>query len=108
MSWEVSCKPTEKGGLGILYLLTLDEALQSKWVSRIMNAGEEMTVKVLKDRYDIGLDWDRGAALVCRAYAFWLGVRRVFPKVRDFFIAKIGYDLSFRYWHDSKSSRGIL
>ena len=35
-----------------------------------MSAWEEMVVRVLKDRYDIGLDWDRGAALVCGAFAF--------------------------------------
>ena len=29
-----------------------------------MNAGEEMVVRVLKDRYDIGLDWNQEAALV--------------------------------------------
>ena len=58
MLCEVACKPTEKGGLGILHLPTLNEVLLSIWVSRIMNVGEEMVVKVLKDRYDLGLDWD--------------------------------------------------
>ena len=97
MSWEVACKPTEKEGLRILHLQTLDEALMSKWVSCIMNAGEEMVVKVLKDRYDFGLDRDQGAALVCRASAFWQRVRRVIPRVRDFFIAKLGDHSSFHY-----------
>ena len=71
MSWEVACKPTEKGRSGILHLPTLNEALLTKWVSHIMNAGEEMVVKVLKDRYDFRLDWDQGAAIVRMASAFW-------------------------------------
>ena len=81
MSWEVACKPIEMGGLEILHLPTLNEALLSKWVSHIMNAREEMLVKVLKDRYDFGLDWDRGAALALGASAFWQGIRQIFQRV---------------------------
>ena len=73
-----------------------------------MNSGEEMVMKVQKDRYDFGLDWDRGAALVRRASTFWQGIRRVFPKVRDFFTAKLGDCSSFRYWHNNWSSCGIF
>ena len=42
VSWEVAYKPTEKGGLVIIHLSTLYEALLSKWVSNIINAREEM------------------------------------------------------------------
>ena len=77
MSWKVDCKPTYNEALGILHLPMLNEALLSKWMSCIMTAEGEMMVKVLKDRYEIGLDWDREAASIRGVFAFWQGVKRV-------------------------------
>ena len=45
---------------------------------------------------------------VCGASAFWQGVRRVFPRVQDFFTVKLGDGSSFHYCHDNRSSRDIL
>ena len=50
VSLDMVCRPVKHGGLN---LPTMNLALLSKWVAKIMSSTEELTLKVLRDCYGI-------------------------------------------------------
>ena len=59
-------------------------------------------IKLLKDNCGTSLDWERLAAPVRLASAFWQGLRQLFTKVHEQFFSKL------RDWLDEWSVRRTL
>ena len=64
------------------HLDTMNVALLSKWVIRIMGPEEDVIRSVMRDRYGAGVDWDRMTTRVRGALAFWWGLGKVVPTIR--------------------------
>ena len=108
VAWDDICTPTDQGGLGVPHLDTMNVALLSKWVIRIMGPEEDVIRSVMRDRYGAGVDWDRMTTRVRGASAFWRGLGKVVPTIRQFFSAQLGDGASFRFWLDEWSDKGCL
>ena len=74
----------------MLYLQTINLALQTKWAGRLMSSEMDMTVEVLKDDYGPWMDREAHTALVQGTSAYWHSLKQVFPQFLDFFLAKVG------------------
>ena len=107
VAWDDICTPTDQGGLGVPHLDTMNVALLSKWVIRIMGPEEDVIRSVMRDRYD-DVDWDRMTSRVRGASAFWRALGKVVPTIRQFFSAHLGDGASFRFWLDEWSDKGCL
>ena len=72
ISWDVVCQSIKGGGLGILHMQSINTALLTKWVTRIMGPEEDLAALILRDNYNMGLDWvtrfatNRGASPFCQ------------------------------------------
>ena len=108
VSWEVVCRPTNLGGLGVRHLQRTNVALLTKWVGRVMRPEDELVIKVLRDRYGTQLDWERRGVTSSAASAFWHGLRPIFPLVQPRFLARLGDGSSFSFWRDNWVEVGPL
>ncbi|XP_078429384.1 uncharacterized protein LOC144701450 [Wolffia australiana] len=59
VSWNDICTPTKQGGLGVPDLNTLNVALLTKWVGRIVGPEGDLIKEVERDRYGSNLDWEK-------------------------------------------------
>ena len=59
VAWDDICKPTGQGGLGVPHLKTMNVALLTKWVKRIVGPEEDLIKAVMRDRYGAGVVWDK-------------------------------------------------
>ena len=64
------CKPTRQGGLGVPHLKTMNVALLAKWVKRIVGLEEDVIGAVMRDRYGVGVVWDKLTSRMRGASAF--------------------------------------
>ena len=55
VAWDDICKPTGQGGLGVPQLKTMNVALLTKWVKRIIGPEEDVIRTVMRDRYGAGV-----------------------------------------------------
>ena len=56
VAWDDICTPTDQGGLGVPHLNTMNVALLTKWVKRIIGPEEDVIRSVMRDRYGAGVD----------------------------------------------------
>lgn len=108
VSWEDICTPTRQGGLGVPHLDTLNMALLTKWVRRIVGPEDDMIKNILRDRYGFTSNWESHINQMNGVSAFWRGLGKVFPVVREFFRAQLGNGAGFRFWLDDWTSCGLL
>ena len=55
VAWDDICKPTGQDGLGVPHLKTMNVALLTKWVKRIVGPEEDLIKAVMRDRYGAGV-----------------------------------------------------
>ena len=108
VAWDDICKPTGQGGLGVHHLKTMNVALLSKWVKRIVGPEEDVIGAVMRDRYGVGVDWDTLTISPRGASAFWRGLGKVVPSIQQFFVPSLGDGALFRFWLDEWSDKGCL
>ncbi|XP_078446333.1 uncharacterized protein LOC144715273 [Wolffia australiana] len=94
------------GGLGVPDLDTLNVALLTKWVTRIVGPDDDLIKDVVRDRYGSNLGWENLMDKVRGESAFWRGMKKVFPLVREFFWVQLGNGAGFRFWMDNWTSHG--
>ena len=63
VSWDIDCRPTKAGGLGIMNAQTMVDTFK-KWVSKIMSQQEDIVMEVLKNDHGWVLNWESHAAPV--------------------------------------------
>ena len=90
VSWDMVCRPTKSGVLGVLDGQTINVMLLTKWVAGPMSQQDDLTIQVMKDSYGRRPNWERCATLVRGVSPFWQGLRQIFPWVHDFFSDKLG------------------
>ena len=49
VSWDVVCRCTKVGGLGVLDAQIMNMSFLMKWVARLMSQQNDFTIQVLKD-----------------------------------------------------------
>ena len=76
VAWDDICTPIDQGGLGVPHLDTMNVALLSKWVIRIMGPEEDVIRSVMRDIYGACVDWDMMTTRGRGASAFWRGLGR--------------------------------
>ena len=108
VAWDDTCKPTSQGGLGVPHLKTMNVALLTKWLKRIIGPEEDVIRAVMRDRYGAGVAWDKMTTRVRGASAFWQGLGKVVPIIQNFFAARLGDGALFRFWLDEWSDMGCL
>ena len=87
VSWDMVCRPTKEGGLGILDIHNMSTTLLTKWVARLMSSREDLVTQILKESYGRDLNWEKYAAPIYGASSFCHGLRHIFRRVRAFFAA---------------------
>ena len=107
-AWDYICTPTDQGGLGVPHLNTMNVALLTKWVKRIIGPEEDVIKSVMRDRYGAGVEWEKLTTRVRGASAFWRGIGKVVPSIKIFFSASLGDGNLFRFWLDEWSDKGCL
>ena len=70
VAWDDICKPTGQGSIGVPHLKTMNVALLTKWVIRIVGPEEDVIRAVMRDRYGAGVVWDKMTTRVRGASAF--------------------------------------
>ena len=70
VAWDDMWTPIDQGGLGVPLLNTMNVALLTKWVKRIIGPEEDVIRSVMMDRYRACVDWDKMTARVRGASAF--------------------------------------
>ena len=100
---DMVCRPTSYGSLGVLHLHTMNMALLTKWIARLMLPQEVLGTQTLRDSYSLGVDWEHPMTPVRGASSLWHGLQSMFPRVQGFFAAKLGNGFSFRFWRDDWS-----
>ena len=108
VAWDDICKPTCQGGLGVPHLNTMNVALLTKWVKRIIGSEEDVIRAVMRDRYEAGVAWDKMTTRVRGASAFWRGLGKVVPIIQKIFSARLGDSALFRFYLDEWSDKGCL
>ena len=94
--------------MGVPHLDTMNVALLTKWVKRIVGQEDDLIKFVMRDRYGIGLAWEKFTANVSGASALWRGLSEVVPRVQQFFSAQLGDGATFQFWLDNWSASGCL
>ena len=92
VAWDDICTPTDQGGLGVPHLNTMNVALLTKWVKRIIGPEEDVIRSVMRDKYGAGVNWEKTTTRVRGASAFWRGIGKVLPSLGDGNL--------FRFWLD--------
>ena len=108
VAWDDICMPIDQGGLGVPHLNTMNVALLTKWVKRIIGPEEDVIRSVMMDRYGACVDWDKMTARVRGASAFWRGLGKVVPIIQKFFSARLGDGALFHFWLDEWLDKGCL
>ena len=101
VSWDVVCRPTYLGGLGVRHMHRTNVALLTKWVGRVMRPENELAIKVLRDCYGASMDWGSRGLATGRTSAFWSRLRLIFSQVRGHFLARLGDGSAFCFWRDN-------
>ena len=70
LAWDDICTLTDQGGLGVPHLNTMNVALLTKWVKRIIGPKEDVIRSVMRDRYGVGVNSERMTTRVRGASAF--------------------------------------
>ena len=100
VAWDDICTPTNQGNLGVPHLDTMNVALLTKWVKRIIGPEEDVIRSVMMERYRASMDWNMMTTRVRGASAFWRGLGKVVPIIQKFFSAQLGDGTMFRFWLD--------
>ena len=108
VAWDDICKPTGRGGLGVPHLKTMNVALLTKWLKRIIGPEEDVIRAMMRDRYGAGGTWAKMTTRVRGASAFWRGLGKVVPIIQKFFAARLGDSALFWFWLDEWSDKGCL
>ena len=72
--------------------------LLAKWVVRLVNQGEDLTSRVIRDSHNQWMDWEGQAWPVQKALAFWQGIQKTITILRPCFSARLGDRSDFHFW----------
>ena len=108
VAWDVICRPTNLGGLGVLHLPTMNLALLTKWVARFMGPGEDLVKNILHDCYGSGWQHEGIAGAARGVSLFWHNIKKVLSQVREHFTPNLVEGSSFKFWTDDWSGLGSL
>ena len=102
------CRPFTDGGLGIHHLQHANSALLCKWVTRVMQASDDLISHLLRESYGSTLDWDVWATPRRGDSPVMAGLREIFSLVRPFFWPQLWGGTDFRFWEDDRTGQGRL
>lgn len=97
--WSILCQPKDQGGIGILDLNTMNRALLSKWLYKLLNS-DGMWQQLLRNKY-IGskslaqVEWKIGDS------HFWSCLMKVKPDFLHFGTFLVNDGSQVRFWEDS-------
>ena len=108
VAWDDICTPTDQGGLGVPHFNTMNVALLTKWVKRIIGPEEDVIRSMMTDRYEASVDWDKMMTRVRRASTFWRGLEKMVSIIQKFFSTRLGDGTLFHFWLDEWSGNRCL
>lgn len=112
VKWDVVCKKSEEGGLGIRNIYAFNLALLGKWRWRFLTEKEQLWVRVLKVRYGDaslwGVLWCEKTLEGGEVSSWWRGLGNLegdesinMGWLSSGITKKVGNGISVSFWKDS-------
>ena len=84
-----------------MHVQSMNIVLLKKWMNRIIAPQDDLAILILRENYCRGLDWESRSSRTRGVSPFWQDLRQIFPRVCDFFAARLGGGSIFQYWLDA-------
>lgn len=100
ISWEVLCRPKERGGFGLKGAEGMNKAMLAKLRWRLLMQGDDLWAKIIRQKYGVSIDGPVTFKSKQRASLTWRGLQWAEELLRKGLRWRLGDERRIRFWSD--------